>query len=128
MLEICTGFTHNFTLDRIGFTRETGLVGKPGAKLSRASETISQTLSLVLIFSFVLFYVTDQEKAVYSVESFETDASTSKHHERKHIPSVSTALVVGGVLGLLQALLLVLCAKPVLSYMGVRYVSLFPFS
>ncbi|XP_078164282.1 MATE efflux family protein [Carex rostrata] len=62
----------------------------------------------------------DQEKAVYSVESFETDASTSKH-QRKHIPSVSTALVVGGVLGLLQALLLVLCAKPVLSYMGVPY-------
>ncbi|KAJ4820104.1 Protein DETOXIFICATION [Rhynchospora pubera] len=63
----------------------------------------------------------DQQKTVYSVESFETEASMGKQQERKHIPSVSTALVVGGVLGLLQALLLVFCAKPVLSYMGIHY-------
>ncbi|KAG1367000.1 protein DETOXIFICATION 42 [Cocos nucifera] len=40
--------------------------------------------------------------------------------ERKHIPSVSSALVIGGVLGLLQALILVLGAIPILNFMGVE--------
>ncbi|KAK1267257.1 MATE efflux family protein 1 [Acorus gramineus] len=41
-------------------------------------------------------------------------------NEKKHIPSVSTALVVGGVLGLLQAILLVFGARPALMFMGVK--------
>ncbi|KAK1287674.1 MATE efflux family protein 1 [Acorus calamus] len=41
-------------------------------------------------------------------------------YEKKHIPSVSTALVVGGVLGLLQAILLVFGARPALMFMGVK--------
>ncbi|PKA49850.1 MATE efflux family protein 1 [Apostasia shenzhenica] len=40
--------------------------------------------------------------------------------ERKHIPSVSTALIIGGILGLLQTILLVLCARPILNFMGVK--------
>lgn len=39
---------------------------------------------------------------------------------RQFIPSVSSALVVGAVLGLLQALLLGLAAKPFLRIMGVK--------
>ncbi|PKA58232.1 MATE efflux family protein 1 [Apostasia shenzhenica] len=41
-------------------------------------------------------------------------------HRRKSIPSVSTALVVGAVLGILQAILLIVTAKSVLSIMGVK--------
>jgi hypothetical protein len=43
-------------------------------------------------------------------------------HKRKNIPSVSTALLLGGVLGLVQTLLLVFYAKPILVFMGVNAV------
>ncbi|XP_050229373.1 uncharacterized protein LOC126678522 [Mercurialis annua] len=38
---------------------------------------------------------------------------------RRHIPSASSALIVGCVLGIIQALLLIFAAKPILSYMGI---------
>ncbi|XP_015579386.1 protein DETOXIFICATION 42-like isoform X1 [Ricinus communis] len=44
---------------------------------------------------------------------------TKRHDERRHIPSASSALVVGCVLGIIQALLLIFSAKTILSYMGV---------
>ncbi|EEE50722.1 hypothetical protein OsJ_31020 [Oryza sativa Japonica Group] len=63
----------------------------------------------------------EEASAAPSKSSFETDSSDVKiEHKRKNIPSVSTALLLGGVLGLLQALLLVICAKPLLGYMGVK--------
>ncbi|KAK1282606.1 MATE efflux family protein 1 [Acorus calamus] len=40
--------------------------------------------------------------------------------KRKHIPSVTSALIVGGVLGILQAILLIFGAKPILHIMGVK--------
>ncbi|KAJ1267183.1 hypothetical protein BS78_07G036700 [Paspalum vaginatum] len=58
--------------------------------------------------------------AATSKSSFETDScEVSVEQNRKNIPSVSTALLLGGVLGLLETLLLVLSAKPILGYMGV---------
>nr|KJB35791.1 hypothetical protein B456_006G128800 [Gossypium raimondii] len=39
--------------------------------------------------------------------------------ERRHIPSASSALVIGGILGLLQALFLISGAKPLLNFMGI---------
>lgn len=42
---------------------------------------------------------------------------------RRNIPSASTALALGGVLGLLQAIFLVFLAKPFLHIMGVKSVS-----
>ncbi|XP_031396602.1 protein DETOXIFICATION 42-like isoform X3 [Punica granatum] len=39
--------------------------------------------------------------------------------KRKHIPSASSAMVIGSVLGLLQTLSLIITARPMLSYMGV---------
>lgn len=45
-------------------------------------------------------------------------------NERRHMPSVSLALVVGGILGILQAVFLILAAKPALSLMGISNVSL----
>ncbi|EXB93303.1 MATE efflux family protein 1 [Morus notabilis] len=38
---------------------------------------------------------------------------------RRHIPSASSAMVIGGVLGLLQAIFLISGAKPLLNFMGI---------
>lgn len=58
--------------------------------------------------------------ATTSKSSLETDScEASVDQKRKNIPSVSTALLLGAVLGLLETLLLVLSAKPILGYMGV---------
>ncbi|KAF3780576.1 DETOXIFICATION 42 protein [Nymphaea thermarum] len=40
--------------------------------------------------------------------------------EKRYYPSVSSALVIGGVLGILQATLLIFGAKPILNFMGVH--------
>ncbi|XP_004486970.1 protein DETOXIFICATION 42 [Cicer arietinum] len=40
-------------------------------------------------------------------------------HKRRHIPSASSALFFGGILGLIQAMLLIFAAKPLLNFMGV---------
>jgi len=72
----------------------------------------------------------EEASATTSKSSFETDScEVSIEQKRKNIPSVCTALLLGGVLGLLETLLLVLSAKPILGYMGVTPVtfSLFLF-
>lgn len=43
--------------------------------------------------------------------------------ERKHIPSVSLALLTSGILGLLQAIIFILGANPILNFMGLTHVS-----
>ncbi|KAL6575526.1 Protein DETOXIFICATION 43 [Orobanche hederae] len=48
------------------------------------------------------------------------DMKTKTKSERRHIPSASTALVLGSVLGLMQTLFLILLAKPFLGFMGVK--------
>lgn len=50
-------------------------------------------------------------------------AKVEARHERKHIPSASSALVIGSVLGLIQTFFLIAYAKPILNYMGVNSVS-----
>ncbi|GLU19347.1 hypothetical protein SLE2022_356030 [Rubroshorea leprosula] len=40
-------------------------------------------------------------------------------NQRRHIPSASSALVIGGILGLIQAVFLISAAKPLLNFMGV---------
>lgn len=44
---------------------------------------------------------------------------TKLENERRHIPSASSALVIGGILGLIQAIFLISSAKPLLKFMGV---------
>ncbi|KAK3139733.1 hypothetical protein QOZ80_5AG0389030 [Eleusine coracana subsp. coracana] len=70
----------------------------------------------------------EMEELIVSVKVAETSVTNSQSsmeldvncaHKRKHIPSVSTALLLGGALGLLETLLLILSAKPILGYMGV---------
>ncbi|XAR69449.1 hypothetical protein NMG60_11001030 [Bertholletia excelsa] len=41
-------------------------------------------------------------------------------HERRHIPSASSALIIGATLGLIQTLLLIFAARPILDYMGIK--------
>ncbi|KAG6761088.1 hypothetical protein POTOM_034281 [Populus tomentosa] len=43
-----------------------------------------------------------------------------RNKEKLHIPSASTALIVGGILGLVQVIFLVFGAKPLLHIMGVK--------
>lgn len=49
----------------------------------------------------------------------ETEYMAKVRHEKRHIPSASSALVIGGVLGLIQALLLIFTANSILNYMGI---------
>ncbi|KAL5566650.1 hypothetical protein UlMin_029814 [Ulmus minor] len=60
-------------------------------------------------------HYTDKSKSVS--ESFELE---TVEDERRHIPSASSAMVIGGVLGLVQAVFLISEAKPLLNFMGVK--------
>ncbi|CAN1200119.1 Protein DETOXIFICATION 42 [Linum perenne] len=51
--------------------------------------------------------------------SFEV-AKNNVRNERRHIPSASSALFIGAILGLVQAVFLISAAKPLLSFMGVK--------
>ncbi|XP_008801942.2 protein DETOXIFICATION 42 isoform X2 [Phoenix dactylifera] len=63
----------------------------------------------------------DPERTVSNSSSC-SDKSTCiiPGRERKHIPPASSALVIGGILGLLQALILISGAIPILNFMGVK--------
>lgn len=72
-----------------------------------------------------------ETSAASGKSSFETDSSEINiEHKRKNITSVSTALLLGGVFGLCETLLLVFGAKPILGFMGVKPVNvpLYPFT
>lgn len=63
----------------------------------------------------------EETSAASGKSSFETDSSEINiEHKRKNITSVSTALLLGGVFGLCETLLLVFGAKPILGFMGVK--------
>ncbi|XP_057731554.1 protein DETOXIFICATION 42-like [Arachis stenosperma] len=50
-------------------------------------------------------------------ESFDTVEEAQQ--KKRHIPSASSAIFIGGILGLIQAVLLISAAKPLLNFMGV---------
>uniref|UniRef100_A0A6N2L270 Protein DETOXIFICATION n=1 Tax=Salix viminalis TaxID=40686 RepID=A0A6N2L270_SALVM len=66
----------------------------------------------------------DDCKTITISSSTHTDSTKSvnpkQKKERRHFPSASTALIVGGILGLLQAIFLIIGAKPLLHIMGVK--------
>ncbi|KAM7476727.1 hypothetical protein LguiB_023970 [Lonicera macranthoides] len=49
-----------------------------------------------------------------------TSPNPKSKSERRHIPSASTALIIGTVLGILQTIFLIFLAKPLLGFMGVK--------
>ncbi|XP_027344307.1 protein DETOXIFICATION 42-like isoform X2 [Abrus precatorius] len=54
--------------------------------------------------------------SVLVVESFNI---VKEENKRRNIPSASSALFIGGILGLIQAILLISTAKPLLNFMGI---------
>ncbi|KAJ6755109.1 PROTEIN DETOXIFICATION 44 CHLOROPLASTIC-RELATED [Salix purpurea] len=65
----------------------------------------------------------DDCKTITVSSSTHTDTKSvnpKQKKERRHFPSASTALIVGGILGLLQAIFLIIGAKPLLHIMGVK--------
>ena len=67
---------------------------------------------LKLLYKFILFE-----------PEFNNKRLSQSGLEKRHISSASSALAIGGVLGLIQALFLIFAAKPILTYMGVEAVS-----
>ncbi|KAM6568435.1 hypothetical protein CsatB_016420 [Cannabis sativa] len=69
----------------------------------------------------------EMEELVSLVDSASTSSSITSdeseimmlQHVKRHIPSASSAMVIGSILGLIQALFLILAAKRILIYMGV---------
>ncbi|KAH7512462.1 hypothetical protein FEM48_Zijuj12G0093300 [Ziziphus jujuba var. spinosa] len=60
----------------------------------------------------------DSASLTSSTSRIETE--TLKHEQiKRHIPSASSALVIASMLGLVQALFLIMACKPILNYMGV---------
>lgn len=60
----------------------------------------------------------DSESKLSSADSNQGEVADFKN-VRRNIPSASTAMVIGALLGLIQALFLICAAKPILNYMGV---------
>jgi len=55
-------------------------------------------------------------------ENNSKDKISSRKSRKRHIPSASTALVLGGLLGLAQAIFLIFGAQTLLGIMGVKQV------
>ncbi|WJX11206.1 Protein DETOXIFICATION 42 [Trifolium repens] len=55
-----------------------------------------------------------------STSSTNIDRVVKFGHGKSYIPSASSAIVIGGVLGILQTLFIIFTAKPVLNYMGIH--------
>ncbi|KAG6570394.1 Protein DETOXIFICATION 42, partial [Cucurbita argyrosperma subsp. sororia] len=76
------------------------------------------------------FFTNDDKKLMIPQNGKSKDAHHSKPFDRKvengrrYIPSASSALVIGGVLGLVQAIFLISGARPLLNFMGVKSDSL----
>ncbi|OVA19421.1 Multi antimicrobial extrusion protein [Macleaya cordata] len=64
----------------------------------------------------------DSAKTVYKLSpAISNDYKIAKlEQEKRHISSASSALVIGAMLGLLQSIFLILGAKPLLGFMGVK--------
>ncbi|KAK4760040.1 hypothetical protein SAY87_023171 [Trapa incisa] len=62
----------------------------------------------------------DDSNTAMSVAPVVVDVGSKSNKEKRHIPSASTALVIGIILGILQTLFLVFGAKILLGFMGVK--------
>ncbi|CAL9750853.1 unnamed protein product [Musa acuminata subsp. burmannicoides] len=61
------------------------------------------------------------EHARTSSVSLDKSSTMTECGHHKRIPSASSALAIGGILGFLQTLFLVFGAKPILNYMGIKH-------
>ncbi|GLT78767.1 hypothetical protein SLA2020_502940 [Shorea laevis] len=62
----------------------------------------------------------DSSEIAFTSKTLSSSFDIAKvENQRRHIPSASSALVIGGILGLIQAVFLISAAKPLLNFMGV---------
>ncbi|XP_073288679.1 protein DETOXIFICATION 42 isoform X1 [Primulina huaijiensis] len=63
----------------------------------------------------------DLDETMYKMQPPNNNFEAVKiEQQKKQIPSASSALIIGGVLGFIQSAFLILAAKPLLSFMGVK--------
>ncbi|XP_059665268.1 protein DETOXIFICATION 42 [Cornus florida] len=68
-----------------------------------------------------LIPLNDSAESTYKSESSDGSLGVAKvKHEKRQIPSASAALIIGAILGLLQAVFLISLGKPILNFMGVK--------
>ncbi|KAK6941850.1 Multi antimicrobial extrusion protein [Dillenia turbinata] len=96
----------------------TSFVAEEDAKGSSSNEEMEMGLSMDNELDELIPRRDSERKSPTGMSS--SSAFSKSEHERRHIPSASTALIIGSVLGLVQALLLILCAKPILNFMGIN--------
>ncbi|XP_049368755.1 protein DETOXIFICATION 43-like isoform X1 [Solanum verrucosum] len=72
------------------------------------------------------FMITKQNNVTFTefkttkCESLDNKSKGKLKHVKRHIPSASTAILMGCILGILQTIFLIFLAKPILSLMGVK--------
>ncbi|GMP41749.1 hypothetical protein CsSME_00011729 [Camellia sinensis var. sinensis] len=79
---------------------------------------VSITTSFVAEEDTVDFKTTAYKSPTVTTSSPKNKAKLKK--EKRHIPSASTAILLGCILGILQTIFLIFLAKPILSFMGVK--------
>ncbi|XP_075492064.1 protein DETOXIFICATION 42-like [Primulina tabacum] len=62
----------------------------------------------------------DSDERLYNMQQEDNFQAVEIKQQKKQIPSDSSALIIGGVLGFIQAAFLIVAAKPLLSFMGVK--------
>ncbi|GAV57288.1 PPR domain-containing protein/MatE domain-containing protein [Cephalotus follicularis] len=92
------------------FVAEEDTTGTPAIELEENENLVSQLEELL-----------PKVESTYKSSSLSFNKTRTKfEHEKRHIPSACSALIIGSVLGLIQTLFLILAAKPILNYMGVN--------
>ncbi|KAJ9139680.1 hypothetical protein P3X46_030390 [Hevea brasiliensis] len=101
------------------FVAEEDAIGKVSPEVQE-SESL-ETGSLVNSESKELIPQNDSGESAFKSKSFinSFEISNKTGNERRHIPSASSALVFGAILGFVQTIFLISGAKPLLNFMGV---------
>ncbi|XP_058075672.1 protein DETOXIFICATION 42-like [Magnolia sinica] len=86
----------------------------------RGNENLEEALPLSSEMKSLPSHLDSGKDEYHPFIAFENQNMAESRYERRYIPSVSSALVIGGVLGVLQAVLLIFAAKPVLNFMDVQ--------
>lgn len=80
----------------------------------------------MIVFPSVPFSFSDTGQNAYNSKSVGVSFDiVTTSHKKRYIPSASSAMIIGSILGLIQAIFLISGAKPLLNFMGVGSVSSF---
>ncbi|KAK2395697.1 hypersensitive-induced response protein [Trifolium repens] len=87
------------------------------AAMALTADPIASLVYTACYYSLLSLSIKDRNIPTHLVaESFHIVKDVKQ--KRRHIPSASSALFFGGILGLIQAILLISAAKPLLNFMG----------